>query len=507
MPESKDFHTTNNQGIYNLAHAAILWIAILLLIKGNIDLQSQLNALPAPSLGNEIFKPSAGVLVTGSAPSSDLLGDQVVLGNLTVQGCILWQQPNGIFQNSCTLFEFFNRDCVNGVLTLGGLCLCEPHWFGPLCTRHDCYERGVFQVDTSSCDCNILYLDSSMCATPIPVNIPCSFDRKKCQGICINQQCICTLPGQIGLLCSQCAFPIISTTLCPMRKSWALEFVNVEEQFAVCGGGYIDSSSDALIIRALLCQTPDCSDFHNAKTVCCNPIAYNVYANILCGTWLSWQYNEQDYPSTKTVFNSVYRTRYLQIFNNYAPTQSVCQTDMSGCLLRAYQQIQAGPWPLLTISPQKTKPNYIVLGDLFLTLAISDYSTHVAPVMWTKFKQAIYFTSTEQYFQNTELRYIFLYQGGNAFCLGPNSSSLFMARLLFGAAISPLEAGNLMAWINLEDQPGMALPAASYCGLFLVQDNKVLQSSTTSLSVVPFFGPSVNFIGYFWSYDKGVLVQ
>jgi len=518
MPSTGTIHEQNFWGAFELAQVVILWVAILLLIKGQSDLQSELQQLRAGNgTAGAVVPVSKSSLVPGIAPSTELLGDQLVLGNLTVQGCILWQQPNGVLQNSCTLFSAFNHDCVHGKLeylheTKETTCLCEPHWLGPLCNRHDCYDRGNFNLQTSTCSCTEEYEDWSMCATSYPKPTKCTLDKKNCQGQCINNKCVCTLPGQLGLLCSQCAFPKIDNTLCPTRKSWALRFVNIAEQFGVCGGGYDASSSDILIMRGLNCLTPDCSDFNNAYQVCCNPLAYALYATSLCKNWVSWQYNQADYPSTGTVFNSAYRARYLQIMQNYNPNSNFynATVPLQQLLKEYYSLIQTEEWPLLTISPLPTRPQYIVVENQYLTIASDRPSSHVVAAMWSESPQSIFLLSTGAYIPSTgayaELRYIFLYQDATAYCLGKNSTAA-MSHLLFGAVAPPSGRNYLMHWVNLEDQPGFVLPVADYCGTYLINDTiPIRYLDNEKPAPKPYMLP-VDGTGYYNHMDQGVRLQ
>lgn len=488
--------------IFVYARHTVLWIAIALLIKVHTDVRQELTTLQATvksfNLNNNL-NPTAQAAV--SIPSANALLSKprlsdYVYGDLRVQGCILWEQPLGVFQNSCTIVDQLHFDCVHGIMR-NTSCVCDPNWWGNLCDMHDCFGRGKFSVSTQECSCNEANLDV-YCGKTSPGNEnTCDLIQPVCDGTCGFVEgaatCVCTKTGQLGPACRQCASPYVDYHLCPGRQDWGKHYVDPDFKYGVCGGGYVPFSPNYLIIRAKLCLHASCLDFYIERAICCNPLAHNTS---FCMAWLSFTYDATYFPAENTVFNSGYQQQYMAIVNAHDPFSPSCEETPLACLLRADHAISSADWPLLRVG---SIPNqgYTIKRDQFylgFPKTASSFS-HYQSAAWTTEKTQLYLKPTGQFRADAQLHFIFSYQGANAFCLGGRLLTADIYALMFTKQYEPLDA-LVTYWVNLRDQPGQALDPDEFCATFLVDlaGKIVARSDTaTSLYLGPWYGQGVYF--------------
>lgn len=503
-----DIHALALLRAYTYARESVIWIALLLLIKCHTDLQSQVNELALAQVNMQgTTNSNADGNKKMAYPSitwpSDGLGDLTVQGDLTVRGCVLWQQEIGLFQNSCTVFASVIQKCVHGLPSglvsnpqhSKGDCICEMHWQGPNCDIHDCYGRGIFELNTGLCECRVEgYVSSSMCRDKLDADMDCKLDfpipfgEKNCYGQCVNGQCICTLPGQIGIRCMQCAYPAIDAENCPGRSNWGVEYIDTDDQFGVCGGGYEFLSASIVVLRGLNCQSPTCRDFRSQRSRCCNPLALANFSN--CPGWLNWTYNRADFGSN-SVFNDQSRLRYLQILVDHD-----CTSD--DCLRRSYTAVQTSDWPMLGLDHRPMRGFVIYLNDLSLGLAFSDGTAKLVASQWLQSNTTVYLTGSGVYIDSQQLYFLVEYNYPQVFCLSDQDASKWDLLVLSNSI-----PGRQIFWQNLLDQPGIFLPMQDYCGLFQInrRDGKFRRRfGGVDNSVFP--GSRVGG-GYWWPLDQG----
>lgn len=443
---------------------------------------------------------------------ADGYGSLVVEGDLTVKGCILWQQDIGLFQNTCTVYEDIFKDCVHGVVdrfnTVNPVsCKCEKHWMGPLCNIHDCFGRGLYEITTGICDCKVAnYTVESFCALKTSSEPLCTVDGPdgpegpECHGQCVNNKCQCTLAGQLGQRCLQCAYPLVDEKLCPKRTNWGRDYINLEDGFGVCGGGYEFSSADIVILRALVCRDLQCKDFRDQRVRCCNPIAASL---TLCENWQSWTYNRVDFPTSGVVFHDMYRARYLQILLDHNGTG--CDGD---CFQRSYNVIQSSDWPLLEVD---AKPNrgYVIYGNgQSMGLEIVKNAKVVSAVWSAVSNTTVYLKGSGTYVNGiyegtdfippSQLQMIMYYSYPMTFCLAAVNTATWSQLVLYGK--STPETSSQMYWVNLMDQPGVAFDPIDYCGFFRIEGNKFFRREE-GLAKYP--GSRASY-GYWWDQEQGV---
>ena len=501
MAPADDVHVQELVRMFQHAKHLIVWIAIALLIKGHVDMSEKFEKLGKPCLCETppIAPASTFQHVPVQPFSSELLGDTVVQGNLTVEGCILWRQTGGAVQNLCTAFTELFKDCVHGVFDPATKrCLCAGPWGGNLCDRHTCFFRGLFDVSAGVCTCNPGFSAASMCEMPLTISGQDFCENGPCQGVCIDNECVCTESGQIGPLCYRCASPIINTTLCPGRRDWGKDYIDSLNSFAVCGGGYDLDSVGTLRIRGLpKCSETDCQDFHLDKSACCNPQRRG-----LCPNWAVWIFNADDFvnETQPLVFNSVYQKRYTAIIQNH-----VCDDDE--CVYRAHQEIQTTDWPLLIVGTLENKGYYIKRSSVYLGL--DDLSAgHLRRAVWKDTPTQLYLKSTAVYYYTSDklLHYIFAFSYPNTFCLGGEPLDPVTKTLLYGDEVSNAFADHSY-WINLRDKAGSVLPAANSCGMFLPTDTKgPVLVRTPGASLKLFLGPFANNGAYYYPSSYGTVI-
>jgi hypothetical protein len=532
-----DEHALMLRKAYSLARETVMWIALLLLIKGHTEqegrislLTGQMSELSSRVLGlsGTLTDMAETVSQYQSAAGSitwpgDGLGNLLIDGDLTVTGCILWQQELGLFQNSCMVYTNLMHDCVHGVPSYlenagagAGLngnnadCICEENWIGPVCDVHTCFGRGVFELNTGLCECKVAgYTASSMCEFNNLSGDNCSLDfpipmgESNCYGQCVDGKCICTKAGQLGLRCMQCAYPEINEANCPGRTNWGLEYIDMDDQFAVCGGGYEFGSADNVVLRGLECTVPNCADFLSKRHLCCNPLAV-AQSDIECSGWKTWTFNRLDF-SSRSVFNDQYRQRYLQILTDHTGLgcnySDIMGTGFSStaddCYLRAYNEVQTSDWPKLELGQVSLSGKVIFLNGLSLGLApgFPAYAK-LWSSSWTNINTTV--------FQQSD--FILLYSRPYVFCLADGDITTTSQLMMSGTYIGAVARN--MYWVNLLDQPGIFLPMESYCGRFVYDaENSKFQRrfelGGADASVFP--GNRLN-SGYWWSADQGTLL-
>ena len=513
----------------NIDHAkhAIVWIALILIIKVCVDLRTDLDKLPVcacPAPTASVEHPNQQPYPV-EQPSQEMLGNTVVWGDLTVRGCVTWQQPDGVLQNLCDFFTEIEEDCVHGIFDVQqSECVCLPAqgpWYGSRCDLHTCFFRGTFDVSSSTCICQSPYSSESMCEYAAAES-PAGCTIENCQGVCdADGQCACNKPGQLGPDCHMCASPLIDSALCPGRKNWATEYIDTAAGFAVCGGGYDLQSPFTLTIRGVPhCADKQCSKFHKEKIFCCNPLNFiggNYPKNASfasCWDWNTWIFNQQDYENTTqpTVFNSAYQKRYAATILQHSPLSAACE-DASSCLQRAYNTIQTGDWPLLQIGNLPTRGYVIKRSALYLGLDASHASNgHVARAIWKSAPTTFYLKSSNQYFYNTDslLQYLFYYVGEKTYCLSGNTLGAIEKAELFGKDASTF-LSDYAYWTNLQDQPGSVLSAENYCALFNITLNKTpneinLVRDPLQNSVL-YMGPAANQNAYYYTASYGTYLD
>jgi len=495
MPTKEKFRQA-----YAVAKECVIWMALGLLIKGHNDLNfnfSHNDVVKVPvsdlSVNNVNAKMNFSTL---SIDPSRALPSTVVAGNLTVMGCVLIRQ-NGIYQNSCTIFDLMMRGCVHGVVDFGltkSICRCEPHWTGGLCDRHDCYLRGEWQLGAEFCLCDRGYDSATNCKTR-QVFHGCSTFGGNCQGVCVGNTCVCTLAGQVGRNCYRCASPVIDGLACPARYNWGVDFVNPFDGFGICGGGYEPNLPDLVVIRGLDCNRPNCRDFYMDRAFCCNPFAAS---DLRCSLWRNWTYTQAAFLSTQEkvtgVFNAPYRRRYLEMLRNHFDG---CSDGQSACLLRAWDAVQSGSWAQLSVDTRPNAVYTIGLDGQFLTVGSQEENT-VAAAIWDKTAALIYLIGSGAYSGLTQLQFILTYTAPYTYCLaGQDADTFTLTRLGFRFQTQT------MYWINLRDQPGSLLPMHGYCGAFLTLGNTFKR-----LSISRFDYPGTTPVGgaNWWMTNQGVVI-
>lgn len=388
-------------------------------------------------------------------------GNMSIYGSLTVHGCIHWQQMAGVFQDTCTVFRSTEQDCVNGILSSSS-CVCYANWQGPVCDIHDCFEHGTYDISRNLCICSKDYSPSSLCRDKIPPSPTCNIAL--CQGKCVEDTCVCTLPGQLGTLCYQCAYPFMDVEKCPGRLNWGVEHVDVAHGFGVCGGGY-EFTAD-LVLKGKNCNESTCRDFLSEAPTCCAP-------GMVCASWQSWTYSPTTPTSVPSVFNSATRRRYLSVYTMHR------RIKFDGEERNAYAEIQNSDWAQLTVGALPNRAYTLTLLNRFLSLESTN--DRVTPAIWTDERVALYLRPALE-----GLHYILYYANPGAFCLSDADASLFMQLQLYG------EAGlaSRLFWRNLQDQPGSTFPL-TICGLFNVEPFRTKEGRMlSSVKGVPTWGSS-----------------
>jgi hypothetical protein len=476
-------HKLELQRIQMYLKYSVLWIALILLIIGHNELRNDIQLLRTSAKENLSSNPIANFEVHHESThvgKFSLPSDLKVSGNLIVDGCILWQQPLGIYQNSCTIFTQTNLDCVHGILYKEN-CMCDENWWGSLCDMHDCYGRGIFQISTNKCRCHLNFDASTMCGTRVVRPTPtCTLNT--CQGKCVIingiSTCICTRAGQVGENCHQCASPIISSRLCPGRFDWGIDYV--ASSFGVCGGGYTSAIS-ILHIRYKICTDPHCLDFINERAKCCID-----FSNMQCMDWQSFTFNSDHFDDTGVVFNSGYQKRYMAIVNTHSSEN-------------AFNLITASDWPLLRIGNLPNQPYTLSRNKFYLGLnSFRNRYPHYVLAIWTEKRTQLYLKESGFYYMlDFQLHYVFIYEGLDTFCLGAEfiTGALF-AHLYDNGQFVPTSA-NVSYWINLRNQPGHSLHP-TVCAKFLVNinDNTLARvENNQKLFIGPWQGEQV----FYWS--------
>lgn len=534
-----DKHANALLSAYNLAFQGVIWIALLLLIKGHNDNQKQINSLKqqVDSLNALVaFLANQTSVSQSLSPVTwpgDGLGDLIVSGDLTVMGCVIWEQEVGLFQNSCTVLTSLLIDCVHGIpveldtnessgLILAPQCACEPHWVGPLCNIHDCYGRGVFELNTGLCECRVAgYTAKSMCqdsistATECNVDLPIPPGERACYGQCVNGTCVCTKPGQLGRRCMQCAYPEINAYHCPKRTNWGVEFIDIMDGFAVCGGGYEFTSSDIVIMRGLNCNSTTCKDFLSLRSRCCNPLGVYASFNTTNGTsitgcpgWLNWTFNRLDFGAG-TIFNDQIRLRYLQILEDHTgPGCNNSKAPTMDCLRRSYSTVQNSAWPLLELDRRPMQGYVIYLNEVSLGVDLSMGIKKYVRSIWSTTNTTVYLQGTGKYpglpyRQRSQLYYIVIYGYPDVFCLSEHDANEWTQLGLSGQYEDILVSQ--MYWVNLLDQPGVFLPMEGYCGMFAIDENDGTKKFKRSILSASYPG-SRNNGGYWWPLDQGTVL-
>jgi len=502
------------KSVLSFAKHTFVWISIFLLIKGHNDLRTSIVSLEQQllMLPNETEKITSHYSIPTKPffyQEPKTFGDFHISGSLTVDKCILWQQPMGVFQNSCTVFTQTHYDCVHGIMidVNGSLsvCKCDENWWGNICDMHDCFGRGEFSVAMSACICYMpaygKYCESLESNSQTPCNV------ENCNGICINNNCVCNKKGQLGKNCYQCASPAINATLCPGRTDWSKVYYS-QQDFFVCNGGYT-SNPDILIIRYKNCRNGnDCTNVFHESNTCCNSVAFN---GTTCSLWQSFTYNINEYPNTiGTVFNSGYQLRHMAILNEHNPLSVACRSeDVNGnnCIARAANQIQESDWPLLHIDYFPNQAYYLKRGQLYLSLGQDDKSySHTIPAEWGTKITPLYLRPSGVFnYENTkQFYYVMLFHFPDTFCLAKENMQVQTYATMFESLYVSNIHDQTAYWINLRDQPGQALNIKTFCGNFII-DYFNLNSNSYNLTKIvnnqPFYlGPGTkNFV---WYYSK-----
>ena len=525
MPLSyDDEHRKEMQRNIDHAKHCIVWVALILIIKVCVDLRTDLNNIPgctcAQTTGGRAQSPLPQVFPVQET-TQEMLGNTVVWGNLTVRGCVFWQQSNGAVQNLCDFFDEIEDACVHGFFDVQkSECICLPAegpWYGNYCDLHTCFFRGIFDVSSSTCVCESPYTPESMCEFSAPSISPgCSIAN--CQGVCEDGQCYCTKPGQIGPNCHMCASPLIDSKLCPGRKNWATEYIDTTGGFAICGGGYDLQSPFVLAISGFPnCADEQCSIFHTKKIYCCNPLNFiggSPNTTAVCNGWNTWVFNQQDYENSSqvTVFNSAYQKRYAAIILQHSPLSAACD-DARSCLQRAYNSIQTGDWPLLQIGNLPTRGYVVRRSSLFLGLdATGSSSIHLARAIWKNEPTTFYLKSSNQYLAGSDnlLQFLFFYIGEKTYCLSGDALNAITKAELFGKDTS-FFMSDYAYWTNLQDQPGSVLSARNYCALLFIN----LSKTPNEINLVRdplknsfmYIGPAANQNAYYYTASYGTYLD
>jgi hypothetical protein len=424
--------------IYILARDLVLWMAIGMLILRETQVNLIPNSAPCECELSIPASPQALQNLTNI-----LYGDITILGNLMVQGCILWQQKVGVYQNSCIVYEEIGKECVHGIWNTSK-CLCNLHWEGAICDRHDCFGHGIFELAKGSCLCGGNYISSTYCENE-PSDSFCDMDT--CYGICIDNTCVCNQPGELGTECQQCANPIVGNKKCPERTNWGIEYVNINTQYAVCGGGYVMESPMVLLIAGLNCELASCRDFHENKYTCC--LVTNMSLTPAeCTKWIYTPYNMMDFLTyPQTVFNEAYRLRYLNIIESH----NYC-IEEKNCKKNAYLELSKSDWTQLEIDQVYNNKHYIKLNEY--SLGLGQVAGTFAEALWSLTMTPIYLEGTGDYSEGHQFIYIFYYDFPSIYCLAGSTN-----------AIAELYVRPGLYWKNLREQPGTLLPK-TYCGQY-----------------------------------------
>lgn len=492
--------------VISFAKHTIVWISLLLLIKGHNDLNHDVRVLRTSLEKYSARQENTDLQrATNSKPflsrEPKIFSDFHIAGNLVVDKCILWQQPLGVFQNSCTVFKQTHYDCVHGIMQeIDGQfeCRCDTNWWGNLCDMHDCYGRGEFSVASGECICFSSglgkfceILDESL-ATP-----ECSV-YAVCRGKCIDSKCICNQTGQIGAHCYQCVSPNIDPFLCPGRTDWSQPYILDETQpYYVCGGGYVPYSSDILVLRYKMCSSETCEEEKELTTSCCNPLAFN---EMVCPGWKVFIYHIDNYPNTtNTVFNSGYQQRYMAILNAHHPLSAGCENP-AACLARAANQIHSEEWPLLRINHLPNQAYILKRGQLYLGLNTVNEFMHANEALWSSQKTPLYVKPSGIYSKNGEFQYyyVMLYQSPSTFCLGKEWMDPELYVDIFTSFFITSINNQTAYWINLRDQPGQSLNIKSFCGLFKIDKTDLVKIDTDNNDAPYFLGPYKNKQVKYW---------
>jgi len=505
--------------VLSFAKHTVLWISLLLLIKGHNDQQKDIlflrkhfaeRSLPQHNnLDNQ--KPASPKALLYREPKT--LGDFYVAGNLMVDKCILWQQPMGVFQNSCTVFRQTHYDCVHGIMEeignniTGHQCRCDPNWWGNLCDMHDCYGRGIFSVSSGKCACFSSGF-GKLCEILEPT-IASSCDKPaQCQGTCMDNKCVCNKKGQLGQHCHQCASPLIDPALCPGRTDWSQPYVlNESSPFFVCGGGYVPFSPDILILRYTKCETSDCKHEHDLAITCCNPLAFS---DAICPGWGAFIYNLNDFPNTtNTVFNTGYQLRYMAILNAHHPLSVGCiDENPLACLARAANLIHSSDWPLLRINHLPNQAYYLQRGQLYLGLATANNNMHANEASWVSKKTPLYMKPSGTYDSEGRFQYYYVmhYESPRTLCLGKEWMDPQIYVDMFTSLFISSLNNQTAYWINLRDQPGQALNVKSFCGLFKIDNGDLIKIDTDNIHAAYYLGPYKNKQVKYWISKQNALL-
>jgi len=491
-------HDQELKRVYEYSQLSILWISIILLIKAHLDLQFEIQNLSLNQSQQKLALPETFPPQTPLQESTIIDGSKYLRGNLIVDGCVLWQQPIGVYQNSCTIFRQLHLDCVHGIYNYSNqMCRCDYPWWGNLCNLHDCFSRGNFSVSTKTCECIAPYTSESMCANKQSVSIDTCETLGTCHGICVNNQCVCNKPGQVGPHCYECASPIIDSNKCPDRTNWGTEFINEQDKFAVCGGGYIEASPDVLIISSFQCKSKnDChnflSDFQAQKTICCNPLSLNSNflesnLSINCDKWNRFYYRIENFQDTGTVFNTGYQRRYMDIINTHNPFSKACEFFLRACLQRAYHQIAISDWPLLRIGAISNQAYTIFLGKFFLGIDLQ-YSNNYAPAIWDQNLNNIYVKQSTYFSDEIVPSYFILLKvNKDTFCIEKKDIDQEIGLFIYGNAYNLHDFfPGQVAWRNLKRQPGYSQDINLVCRLFFIDlsTKSVLSTDNRHLNIL-----------------------
>jgi hypothetical protein len=225
----------------------------------------------------------------GDPPNSQFpLADTAVFtyGNIHVAGLV--QATNDIVLQGTSLWQFWQAlrkdiayacgiECLHGTAAFLSdcHCECEPHWTGPTCALHDCYDHGTYDPTIGVCVCNSNYDTRSFCATHQCPN-GSYITAPDCLDPASAYTPACPSRGAFFPGCIACATPDIDTSACPLRNNWGRDLLPnaTNGAFGVCGGGYT-AVPDDLLISGLDCgalTTEACQDLWDDEAhICCAP--------------------------------------------------------------------------------------------------------------------------------------------------------------------------------------------------------------------------------------------
>jgi hypothetical protein len=264
----------------------------------------------------------------------------------------------------------------------------------------------------------------------------------------------------------QCAFPVIGEKYCPGRTHWGRDYIDTVNRFGVCGGGYSDLAADILVFRGLNCQQKDCSDFTAMRVRCC---VLGLDSG-LCPGWQEWVFNEVDFneETGATVFNSLYHQRWLGVIHDHS---SGC-TEFD-CTLRAHAILETSDWPQLELD-QRPNRAYILWSEIAMAslgMGTAVWNGRLSEAVWSNQNTSVFLKGSGLYTGQLQRQFILTFGMDNtgslvSYCLADENTKDWSQLLLYGMVT---DLDEQMYWVNVMDQPGIALPMHDYCGTFVVE--------------------------------------